>query len=278
MKFRDPITKQFKEIYTKAADTLPVGTIVEYEGTETPAGWELVETLDTGIKRIKKKEHSIGILGKIVNSLTNSTQDTYSADYINNLVNYTQITDCNDTTLESGCYVATSVTTNVPYASIWLINVMKYGDNIVQVAYRYRDGQVYIREYNGVGDYSWKPWKNLVGENDIWYKDGDTYELNYATYFGGQISGGATQVLFTIPLPKRLNKIKGITVNSYDITVRGVTGGYPLNRVTEDLIFDINPRQDNLLSIIVTTPQAMGTTNNSPCGVTLYGLKLTFNE
>ena len=33
--------------------------------------------------RIKKKEPSVGILGKIINSFSSSKQDTYSADYIN---------------------------------------------------------------------------------------------------------------------------------------------------------------------------------------------------
>lgn len=43
MKYRDPVTGEFKELYTKAADTLPVGTVVDYDGTEVPAGWEEVE-------------------------------------------------------------------------------------------------------------------------------------------------------------------------------------------------------------------------------------------
>ena len=33
--------------------------------------------------RIKKKEQSVGLLGKIVNLFSNSKQDTYSCDYIN---------------------------------------------------------------------------------------------------------------------------------------------------------------------------------------------------
>lgn len=40
MKFRDPETGEFKELYTKAADTLPVGTEVDFDGTEVPTGWE----------------------------------------------------------------------------------------------------------------------------------------------------------------------------------------------------------------------------------------------
>ena len=40
MKYRDPATGEFKKLYTKAADTLPVGTVVDYDGDEVPAGWE----------------------------------------------------------------------------------------------------------------------------------------------------------------------------------------------------------------------------------------------
>lgn len=39
---KDPSTGQFKEIYVKALDSMPVGSIVEYNGTvgDIPAGWE----------------------------------------------------------------------------------------------------------------------------------------------------------------------------------------------------------------------------------------------
>jgi hypothetical protein len=45
MKFRDPETGEFKELYAKAADTLPVGTVVDFDGTEIPAGWEKVDNI-----------------------------------------------------------------------------------------------------------------------------------------------------------------------------------------------------------------------------------------
>ena len=46
MKFRDPETGEFKELYTKAADTLPVGAEVDFDGDEVPAGWEPVSGVD----------------------------------------------------------------------------------------------------------------------------------------------------------------------------------------------------------------------------------------
>jgi len=38
------------------------------------------------MKRIKKIAQSIGVLGKVLNSQTTSSQDTYSCDYINGIV------------------------------------------------------------------------------------------------------------------------------------------------------------------------------------------------
>ena len=49
MKYRDPETGEFKELYTKAADTLPVGTVVDFDGDEVPAGWEYAgELIESG--------------------------------------------------------------------------------------------------------------------------------------------------------------------------------------------------------------------------------------
>lgn len=42
MKYRDPNTGQLKELSLKAADTLPIGTIVDYDGDKVPEGWEEV--------------------------------------------------------------------------------------------------------------------------------------------------------------------------------------------------------------------------------------------
>ena len=85
MKYRDPVTGEFKEISVKASDTLPIGTIVDYDGDTVPDGWETVD--DTGTyKKIKKIATSIGVLGKVLNSKSASQIDTYSCDYINNVI------------------------------------------------------------------------------------------------------------------------------------------------------------------------------------------------
>ena len=43
IKYKDPQTRELKEISVKASDTLPIGTVVEYDGTEAPNGWEKVK-------------------------------------------------------------------------------------------------------------------------------------------------------------------------------------------------------------------------------------------
>lgn len=51
MKYRDPYTGDFTDLYLKTSDTLPVGTEVDYEGETAPAGWEEV-TLPDEVKTI----------------------------------------------------------------------------------------------------------------------------------------------------------------------------------------------------------------------------------
>ena len=82
MKYRDPQTGEFKDITVKASDTLPIGTIVDYDGDNIPNNWELVDN-SGAYKKIKKIQTSIGVLGKILNNKSTSTNDTYSCDYIN---------------------------------------------------------------------------------------------------------------------------------------------------------------------------------------------------
>lgn len=42
MKYKDPNTGMYKDLYFKTGDTLPVGTVVEYDGDEVPPGYKEV--------------------------------------------------------------------------------------------------------------------------------------------------------------------------------------------------------------------------------------------
>ena len=43
MKYKDPITGEYKELFLKASDTLPIGTIVPYGSNDIPANWLLCD-------------------------------------------------------------------------------------------------------------------------------------------------------------------------------------------------------------------------------------------
>lgn len=84
MKYRDPQTGEFKDITVKVSDTLPVRTIVEYDGTTIPNGWELVDESGT-YKKIKKTATTTATNVTIVDSLAgSSTTDAPSVNAVNN--------------------------------------------------------------------------------------------------------------------------------------------------------------------------------------------------
>ena len=112
----------------------------------------------------------------------------------------------------------------------------------------------------------------------LYYKDGDTFIIPGVVHIAGGISGSAKSIIFSLVLPKSLEKISDITLNSYDITVRPVEGGYILNRVTSGLTTQIVKRVDNIVTVQFNSETAFDTTNNTPCLVSLYSLSLTFNE
>lgn len=82
MKYRNPKTGKFEDVIVKVTDTLPVGSIVDYEGESIPEGWELVSE-NGSIKTIKKIENKLAVPGIPLNEKTTSNKDTYSCDYLN---------------------------------------------------------------------------------------------------------------------------------------------------------------------------------------------------
>ena len=75
---------QWKDLTVKAGDTLPIGTIVDYDGDTVPTGYEEVNSSsETEFMRIKKTFQTTVPTGKVLNNRTESNVDTYSCDYIN---------------------------------------------------------------------------------------------------------------------------------------------------------------------------------------------------
>ena len=69
LKYKDPVTKEFKNIYMGSAESIPVGTVLEYEGDVIPQGFELVEEESNS-----EHEHSIITLNLAAKpSFTNQT-------------------------------------------------------------------------------------------------------------------------------------------------------------------------------------------------------------
>ena len=117
--------------------------------------------------------------------------------------------------------------------------------------------------------------------NDVYYKDGDTYETTGWLYIGSLLSSGAKRVYATIFTNKSLKKIKTITVNNYNISARKVTGGYLMNGITPDTFDGTCMAEvvgENAISIFWTSNIAFDEINNTPSGISLSDLKLTFNE
>lgn len=82
MKYNDNGT--IKDIVIKAGDTLPVGTVVRFDGDIIPSGWEEVGNIDN-MKLIRKTYNGVVPNGKVLNSNSSSVTDTYSCDYTNAL-------------------------------------------------------------------------------------------------------------------------------------------------------------------------------------------------
>lgn len=115
-------------------------------------------------------------------------------------------------------------------------------------------------------------------ENEMYYKAGNTYTASGNIITSGFVTNSKKDITFSFPVPKRLDKISTITLNSYDITVRDVAGAYLLNRATSNVgTVTIAKGDGNYIRVNMRSDTAYTTTNNSPISVVLYGIKLTFN-
>ena len=115
-------------------------------------------------------------------------------------------------------------------------------------------------------------------ENEMYYKAGNTYTASGNIITSGFVTNSKKDITFRFPVPKRLDKISTITLNSYDITVRDVAGAYLLNRATSGVgTITIAKGDGNYIRVNLRSGTAYTTTNNSPISVVLYGITLTFN-
>lgn len=84
MKYND--NGEYKDIYVKSFDTLPVGAIVEFDGQTIPDGWT-----DIGNNKIQKTSQYIEGGSSLSNEYGTSDSNGYTQEYIN--TNFNAITE-----------------------------------------------------------------------------------------------------------------------------------------------------------------------------------------
>ena len=146
--------------------------------------------------------------------------------------NLIEIPDCNDTSLPTGIYYCSGDALNAPHASAWFLHVMNRvfpdGDHVItQVAYRYRDDEIQMRQYNSISPAGWKAW-SVINSDSGWttatltssfkpYSD-DSYnipeyrkidkmvEIRGCIAPAATIASGGSAVIFTLPTGYRPHK------------------------------------------------------------------------
>ena len=119
-------------------------------------------------------------------------------------------------------------------------------------------------------------------ENEIFYKSGDTYSASYIS-LSGHVTTGTTGVAITLFLPKRLDNITSITINTLKMEARGIKGYLNSNAGSYDFLNDSNytvnvtKRALNAVSILIKKSSAFtNVDNNTPVNFT-GEISLTFN-
>ena len=122
-------------------------------------------------------------------------------------------------------------------------------------------------------------------ENAINYKNGDKFTNSYYFTLPGYITSGSKQLQFALTTPKLLGNITSVTVNKFEMIVRGVAGyvngsSYIDYEATTGYTVTATVTEDNVVELVVVATTAYtGATNNTPVSVVFPagGLDLTFN-
>lgn len=217
--------------------------------------------------------------------------ETYNKTEVDNKINVINVTEAGtnlDDYIKTGTYYfrgADVIPTNIPAGSNgWLVVLEGTSDtHIKQIWYRLgSEGnhyQTYIRtRLSGV----WSEWQRMVVFNDIYYENGDTYEIGAAyEIINGFVSSGSGRLYLDFKVPKSLSKINSFTVNKFHIrNLRGVNG-YILQDQTE-VEFKVTPYiiNENTIEVVVenTDGTAFNATNNTLICAEILNTKFTFNE
>lgn len=130
---------------------------------------------------------------------------------------------------------------------------------------------------------------NYVLSSNLYYKNGDIYNIIYKDIrpqLAGALTGSKKQIIFSIVVPKSLQNISSVTVNSLKLNIRAADGGYlGASSYTEGGTDFLNGYSvtaevaaENVVGIWIVSDTAFDYTNNITLGIDVGELKLTFNS
>lgn len=130
---------------------------------------------------------------------------------------------------------------------------------------------------------------NYVLSSNLYYKNGDIYNITYKDIrpqLAGALTGSKKQIIFSIVVPKSLQNISSVTVNSLKLNVRAADGGYlGASSYTEGGIDFLNGYSvtaevaaENVVGVWIISDTAFNYTNNITLGIDVGEMKLTFNS
>lgn len=114
--------------------------------------------------------------------------------------------------------------------------------------------------------------------DDLFYKPGDTFEINAYTAFSGLLTSGCKSIHFSIPVCKSMANITKVTLDSFNLEIRHPDGVYLGDDITSiDGTINIAKRTDNLLEVAFIFNTAFSVTNNVPLSIAAHSLKISFS-
>lgn len=192
-------------------------------------------------------------------------------------------TNLNDYDENGLFFFASSYTpTNIPAGSNGWLKVMR-GASLYTKQIWYRAGTInsndyktYIRTRDSSGE--WSSWKELIVEDNLYYKAGDTVELSNVICVG-HLTSSSKQIVFSIPTDKRLDKIKTIVIKNMTVNVRHSLGDYVVNgkELTTIATVTASKATNNSIRTVVTLETASSLANNCPVGVDIRSSEIEFN-
>lgn len=145
-----------------------------------------------------------------------------------------------------------------------------------------------------IGEATWTEYKDRVdfkkitikNKNEFFYEPGETFECDYDTILNGYVTSGTKNVRLAFPVPKRLDNINSITIESLNAEAR-CGKGY-LNNQSGNVEYvgksgytiGAHKSNNNVVNILIIKDSAWTNVDNNTPVVFVAGtggIKLTFN-